>query len=306
LAIDSGPEGPFLWGTFEFVEPELGGVRFLGLTLTVTGPGRLAVTAGWRDILVIGPDKAQHLSNTEGLDALLSLYVNNTLLASDSAHRYRAVVILEIGRALRIHGHGGTLLVASGYRPGDDIPEGIPIEHIKYEVSELGRALLSDTTARQEALISNPYPMSGQGNAEMADALRRDSHRSLRTAILQIARLGSVDGAILLNERLELIGFGVFISTADLDNVSISLKDGLNLSGDATEHQAKKLGGARHQSAISFVDQYPGRAIAIVASQDGNLTLVGKDPDQLVALRVSAGRGAEERPVAAAAGEQDP
>jgi hypothetical protein len=80
----------------------------------------------------------------------------------------------------------------------------------------------------------------------------------------RVARLGMVDGAILLTDRLRLLGFGAEVRVqAAVQNVRRS--DG--------SHSSVEAFGTRHRSAFRFCLAYPA-GIAVVCSQDGGVRLV--------------------------------
>ena len=75
-----------------------------------------------------------------------------------------------------------------------------------------------------------------------------------------IARLSGVDGAVLVTSELDVLSFGVFVKSPDSGTVSHQIKDR----------------GARHKSAIWFCEAHTV-ALAIVVSQDGDISLVVKN-----------------------------
>ena len=81
-----------------------------------------------------------------------------------------------------------------------------------------------------------------------------------------------MDGVVLMTKQLDLIAFGVKLKEAgeDFNVVEIDLLEYEN-RGRITS--VKGLGGKRHLSAARFI--YNNRdALAFVASQDGNVTLL--------------------------------
>jgi hypothetical protein len=88
-----------------------------------------------------------------------------------------------------------------------------------------------------------------------------------------IAGLTAVDGAVVITDRYELLGFGAKITRRKgwdrVEKVTLA---------EPTEHavtivvQTAELGGTRHQSAAQFVHDQRDAA-ALVASQDGRFTI---------------------------------
>lgn len=104
-----------------------------------------------------------------------------------------------------------------------------------------------------------------------------------------ISRISSIDGAVILDSSLSMIQVGAKVLTnpPGLESVSICAPNGpepeklAHLVVTSTD----KLGGTRHRSAANFVNGYPNGA-AIVASQDGRLTLFLKDAETVVGFRL--------------------
>jgi hypothetical protein len=87
-----------------------------------------------------------------------------------------------------------------------------------------------------------------------------------------------VDGAVVINDRYELLGFGAKIARrrgfAQVEH--ITLTEPIQRVAPALVHP-EELGGTRHLSAAQFVhDQHD--AIALVASQDGRFTIFEWSP----------------------------
>jgi hypothetical protein len=101
-----------------------------------------------------------------------------------------------------------------------------------------------------------------------------------------VARLTAVDGAVVLDQELGLLGAGATIQTPDASMpAEIVLEDPRSV-GCERRVPTSSLGGNRHRSAICFCAQQEGLALALVASQDGDLSFFARRPDGLVhALR---------------------
>jgi DNA integrity scanning protein DisA with diadenylate cyclase activity len=86
-----------------------------------------------------------------------------------------------------------------------------------------------------------------------------------------IAALASVDGAVVLTQRLEVLGFGGEI-LGDLPEVS-TVQRALDLEATLREPEVVDAMGTRHRSAYRLCAQFP-EALAIVLSQDGGVRFV--------------------------------
>jgi hypothetical protein len=93
-----------------------------------------------------------------------------------------------------------------------------------------------------------------------------------------VAGLTAVDGATVISDRYEVLGFGVKIRRPDgraqVEQVVVSEPvEG----GAATVMAPVQLGGTRHSSAAQFA-QDQRDAVALVASQDGRFTIFAWSP----------------------------
>jgi len=94
-----------------------------------------------------------------------------------------------------------------------------------------------------------------------------------------IANLSAIDGAVVLDKRFRLLGFGAEVS-AELptpDRVWRALdSEGTELQPDSIENV-----GTRHRAAYRFVNDHPD-GLAVVISQDGGVSFVANREKQVV------------------------
>jgi hypothetical protein len=91
-----------------------------------------------------------------------------------------------------------------------------------------------------------------------------------------VGYLAAVDGAVLLNSQLRVLGFGAFVNIPDQqEKVAYLSAQGVEMV------EPRQLGGGRHRSALQFCrEQAP--AAAVVVSEDGRITVMGAGPDRKV------------------------
>jgi hypothetical protein len=105
---------------------------------------------------------------------------------------------------------------------------------------------------------------AGHGTILVHLAWRKLLHE--RLAIL--GQMGAVDGALLLNWNLDLVGFGATLSAPPWPGRIVTGPDGFGRNGgDLFDHRRF---GERHASAIAFAASTPG-SVVFVLSQDGPL-----------------------------------
>jgi hypothetical protein len=175
--------------------------------------------------------------------------------------------------------HGGTIL----FLPHDRADALIDEEHLltlKYAFVE-GEPrrrywTLMRSVMRELALASAELePTSEQAGWGTYQRSSRAVIGSLDEAILEmsqlLAALGDVDGAVVLTDRFELLGFGGEILNQPADIVTV--RRALDLEGTRFETVRIDGVGTRHRSAYRLCAHERG-AMAIVVSQDGGVQFV--------------------------------
>jgi hypothetical protein len=165
-------------------------------------------------------------------------------------------VMLRLAVSMRAHKRGGTLLVVPA--DGEAWRESIvrPITYaIQPHFTELAR------------LVNDP-PADDPG------------HAALGRAVDAVAGLTAVDGATLLNDRYELLAFGVKIGRPEGRQrvEQVVLTEPIE-GGSAVVVAPLQLGGTRHISAAQFAQDQQD-SVALVASQDGRFTIFSWCPSE--------------------------
>jgi hypothetical protein len=159
--------------------------------------------------------------------------------------------MVQLAVSMRAHGRGGSLLV---------VPAG--------------------TEAWRESIVQPmPYAVS-PSFCELADRSRQtpDQAERLGPTVAAVAGLTAVDGAVLLTDRYELLGFGAKIARRrgwpQVEHVTWT--EPVENDMPVLVHP-EQLGGTRHLSAAQFI-QDQRDAVALVASQDGRFTIFEWSP----------------------------
>lgn len=181
------------------------------------------------------------------LDVLSAL----TAVADGDERDRRVDVLVQLALSMRSHGHGGTLLV---------VPDG----------SGWQRSIVGPIPYRMAHPFARLAELVGPSSG------RDDEHRwmdELRLAISGLGGVTAVDGATVMNERLELLAFGAKIRRADgaVEVSEVVLLEPI-LGHSPTLVGPDVLGGTRHLSAAQFAHDQR-EALAMVASQDGRFTI---------------------------------
>jgi len=240
----------FIWG---FTPPE-----GISLAVKVHEPGQLLVSF---DFGVAGFTAYISGSRTEFVDP--SNLPTNLRRPELDERRDDHAQIAKFMRSLKC---GGTLLLVNAesswtesiHQPVTFI--GPPYDKIKNDI--LYRDEILELELNKDPLTSHQHRTA-----------REDADKSLEV----IGNLTAVDGATLVTFDLVVLAFGAKIRAKDVDHKPERLVISEPFEGSVErEIGLAELGGTRHQSAAQFVfDQKD--AIAIVASQDGRLSVLGWD-----------------------------
>jgi hypothetical protein len=84
-----------------------------------------------------------------------------------------------------------------------------------------------------------------------------------------IGHLAAVDGAVVLDQHIKILGFGAFIEIPDEPKLVTTISD----ENKEEKVLSTKLGGGRHRSAVEFCARF-APAAAIVVSEDGRISIL--------------------------------
>ncbi|HEY2581631.1 MAG TPA: hypothetical protein VGI43_07485 [Mucilaginibacter sp.] len=166
-------------------------------------------------------------------------------------------VLVQLAASMRSHGHGGSLLVVS-----------------------------ADSNAWSNSIIHPvTYPVTPAFD-ELAILMQKnvDEHdlslwqEDINRAVESIAGLTAVDGATIINDRLELLAFGakIGLSSNGAPVEQMMVTEPVVGNNPLIIHPSQN-GGTRHLSAAQFVfDQRD--SIALISSQDGRFTIFSWSP----------------------------
>ena len=172
--------------------------------------------------------------------------------SSPNASSHSVNILVQLAVSMRSHGRGGCLLIVPA--ESESWRESI-VQPMTYAVSPPFSEL---------ARLSKAAP-TGTRRIDVEDEIGR--------TIDWIAGLTAVDGAALINDRYDLLGFGAKITrrNGNARAEQVILTEPIQRAVPALVHPLE-LGGTRHLSAVQFVHDQRD-AIALVASQDGRFTI---------------------------------
>jgi hypothetical protein len=256
LGVWRGPEGLAVWGATRAIPS-------LCFVVEVAAPGLIVIkhhsgeTAGkFVNIAVLEGDQVKIVDERAAAipdcPALLS-----ALLGSESPVAWVASVnnsvnvLVQLAVSMRAHGRGGSLLV----------------------VPALGAAWRESIVSPIPYAVSPPF-------SDLAELARTSSGETsrLNRAVDAVAGLTAVDGAVILTDQYDVLGFGAKITRRMRHDLveQVMVTEPIE-GGVAALVHPEKLGGTRHLSAAQFVqDQHD--CAALVASQDGRFTVFEWSP----------------------------
>jgi hypothetical protein len=190
----------------------------------------------------------------------------------------RAAVVTRIASRALAHGHGGMILLMPA---AHDEPVGV---RTHYPVG-VGRDVIAKcyedvmrvvpTEQRLQRLLdSRERGLDGRVN------VRDQAQIALSEAIEFVARLTSIDNAVLLDTDLHVRGFGVQVIETDAPHVQFEHRS--PYSDDVHVDDLSTFRGTRHPAGVIFCMRQHCEAAAIIASQDSRLSLATKNEPGIV------------------------
>jgi hypothetical protein len=292
-AVLDGRTGPAIWGLIhsgpDWLESVRGGRESIQAipavpTIAVTGPGRVVVDAG--------PVFLGELSNGTlrggRLDAFNASWVYQVFVQSWVSRpgvspgfgpTLSRQVVRRIIAGVRAAHHGGMVLIVPHRRipvlVGESgmvrIKYGFIDEEPRQRLLTLSTRIVDQLAALQAALPAGAALPGWDDYAQSESPAVKALDAALYEVAHFVADLSQVDGAVILSDRLELIGFGAEIA-GDLPEVE-RVARAADLEGRERTWMRTDRVGTRHRSAYRLC-QAARDVLALVVSQDGGLRFV--------------------------------
>jgi hypothetical protein len=183
--------------------------------------------------------------------------------------------------------HGGLILVVNADAAGRPGLDGLRLKYTigQDEPSHRYRTLLLNILRA----VAEATPKSSVGWADFA-ASENPYLAALEQEVFELSRvlanLTAIDGALVLDKRLGVLGFGAEVS-AELPAPERVFR-ALDAEGRERQAEAVENVGTRHRAAYRFVNDHPD-GIAVVISQDGGVSFVANREGQVVIWEQSVG-----------------
>lgn len=202
--------------------------------------------------------------------------VEHSLIARVGQHMIRRAIQLVRGAR-----HGGLILVldtAAADRERD--LQGVRLKYFLHqdEPSHRYRTLLFRILEAVAASTSKPSVGWPDFAADPSPALGKLEQAVFEFSRL-VANLAAIDGAVVLDTRLGIVGFGAEVSP-ELPS-PVRVWRALDTEGHERERDDIENVGTRHRAAYRFVHQHP-EGLAIVVSHDGGVSVVANHDGEVV------------------------
>jgi len=187
--------------------------------------------------------------------------------------------VRRIVATIRAAKHGGTIVIVP---PADaarftDEETFITLKH-RFLDEEPRRRCRSLMVRTVNALAEVCAPLVAPGvkvgwneHASLADPLISELDEAIYEVAHLIAALADIDGAVVMTQRFEILGFGGVIA-GELPDVA-RVARALDVEGEHRIRERTDLVGTRHNAAYRLCSAYHD-ALAVVVSQDGGTRFV--------------------------------
>lgn len=199
---------------------------------------------------------------------------------NDYPRRFYSFCFSRVLSNIREKGHGGTLIVVRDEISHDD-PRLTDRATLKYP-SKYDHAwkLMVESLKLHRSYYDLHFKLWGSKDPITVEDYQRVSiiegqmeevKEQLSECLQFLASLSSVDGAVVVSDRLRLIGFGaeVIAQSPTLSTVKLALDS----RGRKSNKTSIESYGTRHRSAFRFCSSYED-SIAFIVSQDGGIKAV--------------------------------
>ncbi len=277
------------------------------LLVSVAGPGHIVVTLGNAPLAELDHGRLGTsdvdafesqvvLANFTGLSASIVAAGVGATSPDDTQEfsaRLAGLVLRRAVATMRADRHGGMLVVLPAARIPALMDDGAL--RAKYGFAEDGGRRRAQTIAadivRQLAIESGVSGTPWSRFLKARATTCRDQDLALLEHSRLISGLSQVDGAVLLTDTLDVVGFGAEIG-GHLPPVQ-RVTHAMDLAGTSREWVRADRVGTRHGSAYRLCQAVP-EALALVVSQDGGLRIV-RWHDDAVTYWAQVARGHWER-----------
>ena len=220
-------------------------------------------------------------------------FTKATRIAKDLADIHPTRLITYLLYEIRKRSHGGMLIFLKDANSKEMRPQ--LEEWFRFKVKGSNDALWSVEKVRQETQLRfNEYHLNDREQSFTAEQMRgfNQLHETVEQVRLRfhsvsefIADLAMVDGAVVLSDKLQLVGFGAVVmpkeEPEEVTRIELNVLPPGSAEPGYTEKVRTDSWGTRHRAAIRLCQATEG-ALAIAISQDGDITAFMREGSQVL------------------------
>lgn len=244
----------------------------------VFGPSVNVLQAPWLDDMFAKTRAERMILHQQARGAANDVWYD---LDPELTHIIDQHMVKRVLAAIRAFKHGGTLIMIPPERT-DELLKGNQYLNIRYPFADgeprarFRTLIISVMNALAASHDNGKYDkqrhvIGWQQYQESMDATVAGLDESIFEMSHLIAALSTVDGAVVMTRRFELLGFGCEIR-CDLSEVT-TVARALDLDGNKYKIEHTRGVGTRHRSAYNLCQQLRD-VLAIVISQDGGVRFI--------------------------------
>lgn len=234
-----------------------------GLHLTINGPGDLTAIP-WLNNMVLHTYSMRysqtHLAFDASTNSLTNLMIQQAVQACGGSldHQFIGTLWSLILANAANSGHGGAIVVLPQMNDGTIVERALDFRERQ--------------TCHPDVLqLASAYRYGKEPKMDIQfQTLREIRYEMLRDATRCIGQLAAVDGCVVLDHRLRLLGFGAQIRSSTTKQLSCARVDPRSTAVREIGVEQMTLFGRRHNSAAELCAEIPGTFVFVV-SQDGDI-----------------------------------
>lgn len=209
--------------------------------------------------------------------------------------------ISRILNKVREYQHGGSLLISDNTK-NLEIKYRLRYDRLPRAIQDHLQNSISHRCELENGLKSVAVVPSQLSKIEELRKKSWDAKNELKGAITFIASQSCVDGLVVIDKSLIVLGFGAVI-----ENLKIPETVYISSSSQATKFTSRDTDhyGTRHRSMFAYCNAYKG-SLGFVISQDGDIRVVTKIKDKVVMWEdIKTQKSFRSKPKSAKSGSED-
>lgn len=289
--IDSKPEQP---GLIQVTIKDVGSLFVLMGYELIAHLRQEVVTTKYIDVFNYGEIRKILESNNSDIESIIEGYLQKKYEPLDYYNEWKEYVRNEINQSitrllLRIQNyqHGGAILITDDFETNLEIKYFVDYQRLSSSIIKVIKAKIDHYNAEEEIFVDyldqtpqRDIPPSLHMEETENKSQLQHAKNELKGAIRFVGSLSCVDGLVLMDQSLNVKGFGVIIKMKRLP-VKVYISRNATINDDRLIEAEPNSFGTRHQSMFYYCWRKPG-SIGFVISQDGDIRAISKIDDKII------------------------